>query len=155
MRASLMARPNLTFTVLIAVLVSTPHACPQCVPRTHAVESFSSIATVGGLAYPSGMELILSEHGSRVDAILRDYVGEERAEETKLRGTIEEKKAGGVTSCEVQLAGTGKRGVVKVRGVITNIGFQGTVERHIGPDAFSHRISLKRRLPDETDRATG
>ena len=141
-------------------LATVAWVCPaaaQCVFKssTRVVESFSSLATVGGLAHPSGMELILDERGNRVDAILRDYVGEEKFEETRLIGTIKERKSGEVTSCEVQLAGIGKHGRIKIRATILPIGFQGTIERHIGHDAFSQRILLKRRLPDATRNAVG
>jgi len=132
-------------------------ATGQCVFRSNilVMESFSSLATVGGLAHASGMELTLSERGNRVEAVLRDYVGEERVQETRLVGSIEETRSDGVTSCEVRLAGKGRYGPINIRGVITPAGFQGTLERHVGHDTFSQRISLKRRLSDETQLATG
>jgi hypothetical protein len=58
------------------------------------IESFLSLATVAGLPYPSGIELILNENGGRVEATLRDYAGEPKPRETRLTGTIKEKQTG-------------------------------------------------------------
>ncbi len=120
----------------------------QCVlrPGERLQESFSSLATVGGLPHPSGIELILKESGSRVEAILRDYAGEPQPHETKLTGTLEEKQAGTTTVCEVDLAGANKDGAVKIHGTIRPANFLGTIQRRVGSDTYSEKVSLRRRV---------
>jgi hypothetical protein len=110
------------------------------------LESFSSLATVGGLPHPSGIELILKEHGSHVDATLLDYAGEPQPREIKLTGTIAEKKSGKTTVCEVDLAGATKRGAVKIHGTIRPADFFGTIQRRVGSGTYSEKVSLRRRV---------
>jgi hypothetical protein len=110
------------------------------------MESFSSLATVGGLPYPSGIELILEENGSRVDAILRDYAGEAEPREIKLTGTIAERKSGQTSFCEVDLAGAHKNGTAKIHGTIRPADFLGTIQRRVGSDTYFEKVSLKRRV---------
>jgi hypothetical protein len=126
----------------------------QCVPRPgqRFQESFSSLASVAGLPHPSGIELILKEHGNRVEAILRDYAGEPQPRESKLTGTIEEKKSGKTTVCEVDLTGANKSGSVKIHGTIRPADFFGTIQRRVGSDTYSEKVSLRRRVsPDALD----
>jgi hypothetical protein len=110
------------------------------------MESFSSLATVAGLPYPSGIELILNENGARVEATLRDYAGELEPRETKLTGTLQEKQSGKTTACEVDLTGTNKSGAVKIHGAIRPANFLGTIQRRVGSDTYSEKASLKRRV---------
>jgi len=112
-------------------------------------ESFSSLATVGGLPYPSGIELILKENGSRVEAFLRDYAGEPEPREIKLTGTIAERKSGQTSFCEVDLAGANKNGVVRIHGAIRPTDFLGTIQRRVGRDTYSEKVSLRRRVPPD------
>jgi len=123
----------------------------QCVPRPsqRLQESFSSLATVAGLPHPSGIELILKESGNRVEATLRDYTGQPQPRESKLTGTIEEKKSGKTTVCEVDLAGTNKNGAVRIQGTIRPADFFGTIQRRVGSDTFSEKVSLRRRAPQD------
>ena len=146
-----MPRQMMAFAVL-AMLTCAVQLHGQCVPRPGAqvIESFSSLATVGGLQNPSGMELILKENGNHVDALLRDYMGDASAQETKLTGTIEEQETDSVTTCEVTLTGTSKQGAIRIRGVIKPTCFSGTIKRRVGHDDYSHKFSLKRRLPEDT-----
>lgn len=139
---------SITVLATLVTLAWVDHSLSQCVPPPGpppVIESFSSLAIVGGLQYPSGMQLILKENGSRVEAVLRDYAGEENPQETKLTGTIKGKKSDGVTTCEVDLTGAGKHGVVEIHGAIKGAYFSGTIGRHLGRDLLSQRISLKRR----------
>jgi hypothetical protein len=112
-------------------------------------ESFSSLATVGGLPHPSGIELILKENGSRVEAFLRDYAGEPEPREIKLTGTIAERKSGQTSFCEVDLAGPNKYGIVKIHGTIMPTDFLGTIQRRVGRDTYSEKVSLRRRVPPD------
>ncbi len=144
----------ITAIVTVAALAWAYEAHAQCVPRpgAPAIESFSALATVGGLQYPSGIELILKERGRRVEAILRDYAGEPEPREIKLTGTIEEKKAGKTTVCVVALAGSTKNGAMKIHGTIRPADFLGTIQRRIGSDSYSEKVLLKRRaLADALD----
>jgi len=139
---------------IAAILMSSVWACQarcQCVPRPgqRLQESFSSLATVAGLPHPSGVELILKENGNRVEATLRDYAGEPLPRESTLTGTIEEKKSGKTTTCEVDLAGANKSGGISIHGTITPIYFVGTIERRVGSDTYSEKVSLRRRLPQD------
>ena len=110
------------------------------------MESFLSLATVGGLSYPAGIELILDENGDRVEATLRDYAGEPQPHETKLTGTLQEKQSGKTTTCEVDLTGKNKNGTLKIHGTIRPANFLGTIQRRVGSDIYSEKVSLKRRL---------
>lgn len=110
------------------------------------MESFSSLATVAGLPYPSGVELILDENGGRVEATLRDYAGELRPRETKLLGTLQEKQSGKTTTCEVDLTGASKNGAVTIHGTIRPADFLGTIQRRMGKDTYSENVSLRRRV---------
>jgi len=110
------------------------------------MESFSSLATVAGLPYPSGIELILNENGGRVEATLRDYAGEPKPRETKLTGTIKEGQSGTTTTCELDLTGTNKNGAVKIHGTIKPANFLGTIQRRVGSDTYSEKVSLRRRV---------
>jgi len=143
--------------LLLSAFVYSPRGFSQCAPQPgeRVVESFSSLATVGGLEYPSGMELMLDEHGTSVKAVLRDYYGEPTVEEIKLVGSIREKEFDGATVCEVRLTGMSKRGAVRIRAAITRGDLQGSIERHLGRGTFINRISLKRRLPVETLTTSG
>jgi len=120
----------------------------QCVPEPSArlQESFSSLASVAGLPHPSGIELVLKEHGNRVEAILRDYAGESQPRESELTGTIEEKKSGKITVCEVDLTGANRNGAVKIHGTIRPADFFGTIQRRVGSDTYSEKVSLRRRV---------
>ena len=139
------------FTV-VAVLACVVLLRGQCIsrPGMRAIESFSSLAIVGGLQGPSGIEMILKENGNHVDAVLRDYAGDVSAEETKLTGNLREQTTEDVATCAVTLTGTNKHGAVRIRGVINPSGFSGTIERSIGHDHYSHKFSLRRRLPEDT-----
>ena len=95
------------------------------------------------------MELILKENGSRVEAILRDYAGEPEPHETKLTGTIAEIKSAQTTSCEVDLAGVNKNSPVKIHGTISPADFFGTIQRRMGHDTYSERVSLRRLVPQD------
>jgi hypothetical protein len=135
--------------VIISTWANRAHS--QCVfrPGVPYIESFSSLATVGGLPHPSGIELILRENGSRVEAVLRDYAGEPEPREIKLTGTIAERKTGQTTFCEVDLAGTNKNGALRIHGAITSPDFFGTIQRRIGHDSYSEKVSLRRRVPPD------
>jgi len=78
---------------------------------------------------------------------LRDYAGESQPRESRLAGTIEEKKSGNTTVCEVDLAGANKSGPVKIHGTIRPMNFFGTIERRVGGDTYSEKVSLRRRMP--------
>ena len=82
--------PRITIAAILLTLAGTSQAQCQGVPRPgeRMMESFSSLATVAGLPYQSGIELILNENGGRVEATLRDYAGDPKPRETKLTGTI-------------------------------------------------------------------
>lgn len=122
----------------------------QCIPSATSpkTETFLTVKMVPGQG-PSGSELYLDEKGSQVVAILRDYVGSPSPTETQLRGSLTESRSPGkaVTTCKVSLSGRGEKGEIEIEGEISPAYFQGIVTRHIGKDVFSHRISLKRRLP--------
>jgi hypothetical protein len=80
---------------------------------------------------------------------LRDYTGQPQPRESKLTGTIEEKKSGKTTVCEVDLAGTNKNGAVRIQGTIRPADFFGTIQRRVGSDTFSEKVSLRRRAPQD------
>ncbi len=133
------------------ISVWTHQAHCQCVlPRSeHHTESFSSLATVTGLPFPSGIELILKENGARVEATLRDYAGELQPRETKLSGGLREKQSGKTTTCEVDMKGTNKDGPVRIHGTIRPSDFLGTIQRHMGKDSYLEKVSLRRRVQQE------
>jgi hypothetical protein len=134
---------------LISAVWNAPSKC-QCIPATARAETFSTVKEVAGQGF-AGSELYLEETGTRVEAVLRDYLGNINAEETKLNGILQESKIAGQagTACEVNLSGRGLRGGVSINGEITPRFFKGTVTRHLGRDVFSHQISLKRQLAQE------
>ncbi len=140
--------PRITIAAILLTSAWTSQAQCQGVPRPgeRMMESFSSLATVAGLPYPSGIELILNENGGRVEATLRDCAGEPKPRETRLTGTIKEKQSGKTTTCEVDLAGANKNGAVKIHGSIRPANFLGTIQRRVGSDTYSEKVSLKRRV---------
>ena len=77
---------------------------------------------------------------------MRDHAGEPQPRESKLTGTIREKKSGHTTVCEVDLAGANKNGAVKIRGTIRPADFFGTIEKRAGSDTYSEKVSLRRRV---------
>ena len=142
---------KITIAMVVMISAWAYRAHCQCVsrPGMRFQESFSSLATVGGLPYPSGIELILKENGSRVEAFLRDYAGEPEPREIKLTGTIAERKSGQTSFCEVDLAGANKNGIVKIHGTIRPTDFLGTIQRRVGRDTYSEKVSLRRRVPPD------
>lgn len=79
-----------------------------------------------------------------------DYAGESRPRESTLTGTIEEKKSGKTTACEVDLVGANKNGAIKIHGTIRPADFFGTIERRVGNDTYSEKVSLRRRVPQDS-----
>jgi len=77
---------------------------------------------------------------------LRDYAGEPQPRESKLQGTIEEKKSGKATVCGVDVAGPDKNASVKIHGTIRPADFIGTIERRVGSGTYSEKVSLRRRV---------
>ena len=80
---------------------------------------------------------------------MRDYAGEPRPRESTLTGTIEEKKSGKTTTCEVDLVSGNKNGAIRIHGTISPINFLGMIERRVGSDTYSEKVSLRRRLPSD------
>ena len=142
---------KITIAMVVMISAWAYRAHCQCVssPGVRFQESFSSLATVGGLPHPSGIELILKKNGSRVEAFLRDYAGEPEPREIKLTGTIAERKSGQTSFCEVDLAGANKNGIVKIHGTIRPTDFLGTIQRRVGRHTYSEKVSLRRRVPPD------
>jgi len=116
-------------------------AMGQCAPsgKYPRTESFSTLRSIKDLPGPAGIELSLEEHGESILATLRDYEGSPEPLETKLRGTLK--------GCDVRLSGQNKRGRVEVSGKIAIAIFKGTIVRQVGKDAYSEKVSLKRKPP--------
>ncbi len=132
----------LPFAVILLALATTGLSAPcQCVPQDQLihVERFSSIKDINGLSGPGGIELILTEQGTRLTAELRDYEGLPDSFITKLKGTLE--------NCDVDVHGTSHRGSVAVHGKIMIASFQGVITRQIGNKTFTERVSLRREPP--------
>jgi hypothetical protein len=103
------------------------------------VERFSSIEDIKGLSGPSGIEIILTEEGTRLTGELRDYEGLPDPFTTKLKGTLK--------NCGVDVHGTSRRGSVAIHGEIMIANFQGVITRQIGNRTYTERVSLRRELP--------
>ena len=80
---------------------------------------------------------------------MRDYAGEPLPRESTLTGAIKEKKSGKTTVCELDVAGANKNGTVRIHGAIRPADFFGTIERRVGSDTYSEKVSLRRRVPQD------
>ena len=127
--------------ILLVVVTTASSASNQCAPqdRLAHVERFSAIKQIKNFSGPSGIELVLTEVGTRLGGVLRDYEGQPEPFMTKLKGTLR--------NCDVDVRGSSRRGSVEIQGTIMIASFEGTITRRMGDKSFSERVALRRELP--------
>jgi hypothetical protein len=137
-----------SFLALALFTASAAFGDGQCIPtsRSPRIETFAAVKAIANQG-EAGSELRLRETGNQVTATLRDYLGSGKLIETQLAGTLTQTEAG---ACKVHLSGRNKNAQVEIDGEITITRFQGRATRHVGKEVFSHAISLRRQLPNDT-----
>jgi hypothetical protein len=135
----------INFLVLTLFVASAAFSYAECIPASGStkIEAFAAIRDVANQG-DAGSELRIEESGSRVTAMLRDYLGGGRLIKTQLEGTLTQTETG---ACKLHLSGKNKDGQVEIDGEITITRFLGTATRHLGKNVWSHAISLRRQPP--------
>jgi hypothetical protein len=147
-RCPRMAATHESCLILVLFTASVGLSAAQCVPtsRSPRIETFATVKAVANQG-EAGSALRLEETGSRVTATLRDHLGGGKLIEAHLTGALTETKSG---VCRVHLFGKNAYGQVKIDGEVEITRFRGTATRQVGKEVFSHNVSLRRQLPNET-----